>query len=299
MEEGMAADRPGSMVVFEGPDGVGKTTTMRRVSASIRSRGIEVVETRNVGGTPFAEQIRDMLLFSSSRIDPVQQNLLIAAARRSSIVEVVIPALERGALVMCDRYVPSALVFQTLTREGGASICDRDVIDLHASSCGGFEPDLMIHMHAPADVRAHRRSVRSEGLDRFDNGDAEFDRAVAEKYARAGGILGYRTVDVDCSGDADEVARVVEGHVLPFADGTERSIVRYEPHFAAGGRWVPHRDARGLVYRTPDAHEANEECRALWRSAGSAQLRIVPRRVALAAAEGLRTSELDDLTRRR
>jgi dTMP kinase len=296
----LRADRPGSLIVFEGPDGVGKTSAMKALAARLRDRGVDVVETRNVGGTPTAEAIRAITLDASMRLDPIQQNMLIAAARRSNLIEVVIPALERGALVLCDRYVASALVFQTLNKEGGATITDQDVLAMHRMACDSFAPDLMIHMHAPAVVRAERRRLRAEGLDRFDNGDAEYDAAIARKYAQAGEALHHVTVDVDASGTPEETLDRVEKAVLPYALDGECGIVEYVIRHDRTGRWLPVRNGDGTMFRSTDRHAANDLCISLWKRVdASAQLRIVPRSVAIAAIGGLTTDELDGLGRKR
>jgi len=292
-------DRTGSMIVFEGPDGVGKTSGMRELAKLLRQEGVEVVETRNVGGTVTAEAIRAITLDASMRLDPIQQNMLIAAARRSNLIEVVIPALDRGAVVLCDRYVASALVFQTLNREGGVTITDQDVLSMHRIACDSFAPDVMIHMHAPADVRAERRRLRAEGHDRFDNGDAAYDLAIAEKYARAGDVLGHRTIDVDASGTPEETLALLRSAVEPYATGGEHAVLAYVVRSDRTGAWEPVRTEDGTLFRTADHHVANDLCNDMWRRIdGSVQLRIVPRRVALQAIDGIPTSELEALLRR-
>lgn len=197
----------GSFIVIEGPDGSGKTTAARRMAAQLRSEGHDVVETRNVGGTHHAEGIRNLLLDPTHPMDPVTQATLTTAARRSNLVQVVLPALEAGKVVVCDRYVASTLVFQTLNAEEGGRVDDAMVIGLHRLLCDDVAPDVTLHVHAPAEVRHERRRIRAEGLDRFDNGDAAYDRRIADKYARAGSILGHHTVDIDGS---DTIERTVE-----------------------------------------------------------------------------------------
>jgi dTMP kinase len=296
----LRAERPGSFVVFEGPDGVGKTSAMKELARRLRTKGVEVVETRNVGGTPTAEAIRAITLDPGMRLDPIQQNMLIAAARRSNLIEVVIPALDRGALVLCDRYVASALVFQTLNREGGVTIRDQDVLAMHRMACDSFAPDLMIHMHAPAEVRAERRRIRAEGHDRFDNGDAEYDAAIARKYALAGDALGHRTIDVDASGTPEETVVQIERAVAPYATDAEHCVVEYRLRHDRSGRWMPVLDGDGFIFRTSDRHVANDRCNTIWKAVdGSAQLRIVPRSVAMEAVRGLTTNELDSRLRGR
>lgn len=254
------------------------------------------METRNVGGTPTAEAIRAITLDAGMRLDPIQQNMLIAAARRSNLIEVVIPALDRGAVVLCDRYVASALVFQTLNREGGIAISDQDVLTMHEMACDGFAPDLMIHMHAPADVRAERRRLRAEGLDRFDNGDAEYDAAVARKYALAGRTLRHVNIDVDASGTPERTIELLENAVEPYAFDGEHCVLEYQTDQERRSRWRPVVDGDGDIFRTTDRNLAHEMCEKIRkRLDGYAQLRIVRKSVAMESREGLRTRELEAL----
>ena len=131
-------------------------------------------------------------------------------------MEVVRPALAAGRFVLCDRFVASTLVFQTLNREGGATVDDATVIEMHRLVCDDQAPDLTLHVHAPADVRLARRNARAEGHDRFDNGDASFDAAVAAKYASAGRVLGHPTIDVDGSGTPDDTVDAMMVAVAPL-----------------------------------------------------------------------------------
>jgi dTMP kinase len=190
----------GCFIVVEGPDGSGKTTAARGMAARLEDKGYDVIVTRNVGGTQVAEELRRLLLDPEYAMDPLTQASLTTAARRSNLVQVILPALAQGKVVVCDRYVASTLVFQTLNAEAGGTVTDGQVLDLHRILCDDVAPDVTLHVHAPSDVRNERRRIRAEGLDRFDNGDAEYDRRISDKYAKAGEILGHHTVDVDGSG---------------------------------------------------------------------------------------------------
>ena len=201
---------PGFLAIAEGPDGSGKTSAMRALANHLRanpyiiSNGIEVIETRNIGGTELAEELRALIINPQIKMDALQQLILITAARRSNLEEVILPALRRGAYVLCDRFVGSALVYQTLTSDGPDRVTQEDVIELHERFCNGLKPDMTWHISAPATVRLARRQARNEGHDRFDNGDLEFDERVAEAYRTAGPALGHVTVDIDASGTAED-----------------------------------------------------------------------------------------------
>lgn len=208
--------KAGTFIVIEGPDGSGKTTAAMRLVEMLRAEGRDVVHTRNVGGTKTAEEIRRVLLNPEYAMDPMTQAALTTAARRSNLVEVVLPALANGRIVVCDRFVASTLVFQTLSREAGGSIADETVLDLHRLMCDDIAPDMTLHVHAPAEIRAERRRLRNEGLDRFDNGDVEYDRRISQKYSRAGAILGHRTVDIDGSGTVERTLDLMMSAIKPL-----------------------------------------------------------------------------------
>lgn len=245
--------RKGMFISIEGPDGSGKSTAARNLATRLRALGVDVVETRNVGGTPLAEQMRAITLDPSIPLDPVQQSMVIAVARRSNLNEVVIPALERGAIVICDRFVASNLVFQTLNREGGTTISDADIVQLHEAYCYGAVPEMTLHVHAPAEIRLERRNLRGEGHDRFDNGDLDYDRAIAAKYQDAGRILNHPTTDIDGSKGPEEIVDQMMSVVGPMATDEVRSVLCYVPRV---GRWLAAKDEDGRV-AWGEAHEAH------------------------------------------
>lgn len=289
-------NKPGVFIAIEGPDGSGKSTAARGLAAQLRTVGVDVVETRNIGGSPTAEKLRELILDPEYPLDPVQQNMLISVARRANINEVVIPALDRGAVVIADRFVASTLVFQTLNREGTARVTDQDVIKMHQQSCYGAAPDITLHVHAPPEIRAARRAARAEGLDRFDNGDAEYDRAIAEKYHDAGRILGHHTVNIDGSGDPASIISQMLAAVAPLAQDRAWSILAYRPGPGRAGAWHPLLDLDGRVYWTIHPHEANRfAIQAINRAGGSLQTRFVQRSYAIRALHGggMSTSDAD------
>ena len=170
--------RRGRFVTFEGIDGAGKSTHIARLAAWLRGRGHDVVLTREPGGTPLAEQLRQAVLHQP--MDELTEALLIFAARRDHLVTVIRPALERGATVVCDRFTDATFAYQG----GGRGFDAPTLIQLEHWVQQGDQPDLTLWFDLPAGVAARRRgAVRAP--DRFEQqNEAFFDRVRAGYAAR-------------------------------------------------------------------------------------------------------------------
>lgn len=198
----MAGTR-GRFITFEGGEGTGKSTQSKRLAASLEARGLDVVLTREPGGSPAAEIIRGLLL--SGRAKPLGvlgEAYLFAAARIDHVAELIEPSLERGAFVVCDRFADSSRVYQ-----GTAGGLPADVVDELVDAAIGFTiPDLTIVIDVPVSVGLARVGHRSEGADRFESD------AVAVHEERRRGFLALadrfpdRCVVVDGSRDKDVVS---------------------------------------------------------------------------------------------
>src|SRR5271170_3248301 len=133
--------RRGKFITFEGLDGTGKSTQMRKLALVLRAAGHKVVETREPGGTSTGEKIRNVLLDSATEgLAPLAEMALMFADRAQAIAEVIAPALDRGQIVLCDRFTDSTEAYQGGGRELGSEI----VLALHQVMCGGLQPDLTI-----------------------------------------------------------------------------------------------------------------------------------------------------------
>ncbi|AXK43745.1 dTMP kinase [Erythrobacter aureus] len=208
----------GSFIAFDGPNGVGKSSAMKTVAEALGSSGRDVVVTREPGGTKLAEELRGLLLDPSHPMDTTTQLLIFNAARRSHILDVIRPNVEAGRIVLCDRFISSSLVFQTLKPDGGPDLSVDEVLDAHRRYCFNEMPDLTVYLHAPHEVRAQRIAHRAGApVDRFEEYDDAFDRAAADRFALCGALLRSPYAMIDASPAADEVAaaclRVVEGHL--------------------------------------------------------------------------------------
>lgn len=172
---------PGLFIALEGPEGSGKTTQARLLAERLRGRFAEVIVTREPGGTPAGERIRAILLDQMEcAILPATEALLLAAARAQHVGEVILPALERGAAVVCDRFVDSSLAYQA----GGRGLPIEEVRSINRLATGGLEPDLRILFDLPVDVGLRRRFGGAGEVNRIDLAGIEFHERVRACYHR-------------------------------------------------------------------------------------------------------------------
>ena len=172
----------GRFIVFEGGEGVGKSTQSRLLAEALRARGLEVVTTREPGGTPGAEAIRALVLASDGPGWGARAEALLFAAARADHVETLIrPALARGAWVVCDRYLDSSRAYQG----GGSGLQDADIMALHRIGSEGLLPDVTVLLTldpAEAAARALRRDAGA--LDRIGGRAVEYHARVAAAFLR-------------------------------------------------------------------------------------------------------------------
>ena len=194
----------GRFVVLEGGDGSGKSTQLPRLAEWLRARGLDVVVTREPGGTRLGESLRALVLEGDDSIDPTAEALLMAADRAQHVAEVIRPALAGGAWVLSDRHVPSSLVYQGVVRGLGVEAIDA----VNASATGGLVPDLVVVLDVGEGVAAGRRPGEPDRLER--EGDA-FHAQVRAAYRDLAKDRGWCVVDG--SGSPDEVATRVSAAV--------------------------------------------------------------------------------------
>jgi dTMP kinase len=190
----------GRFIVLEGGEACGKTTQARLLVARLRAEGREVVATFEPGKTGVGARIRALLLDGPERIAPATEALLLAADRAQHVEEVVRPALERGADVVSDRYVPSSLAYQGIGRGLGV---DR-VEELNRWATGGLEPDRVVVLDLP-DAAAAGREVGPP--DRLERESDDFHTRVRDAYRTLAAERGWAVVDAGAS--VDEVSAAV------------------------------------------------------------------------------------------
>jgi dTMP kinase len=189
---------PGRFISLEGGEGAGKSTQLRALAAALRERGLEVVETREPGGSPGAEAIRKLLLEGGDdRWTPEAEALLFAAARADHVERTIRPALARGAWVLSDRFLDSSLAYQ-----GGAAGIGIDTVRrLHEIGSHGFLPDRTLLLELPPEAVAERLTVRdSQGSDRIGGRGGEFHRRVAEGFSKLAEAEPERFRRIDAGG---------------------------------------------------------------------------------------------------
>ena len=181
--------RRGKFITFEGLDGTGKSTQMRKLAAVVRAAGHKVVETREPGGTPTGEKIRKVLLDSGTAgLSPLAEMALMFASRAQHIAEVIEPALAQGGIVLCDRFTDSTEAYQGSGRRLGSEA----VRELHRVLCGNLQPDLTILLDSDAAAsvsRARRRNKRnSKAASRGHSGHSDENRFEQETRAFFGRV---------------------------------------------------------------------------------------------------------------
>ncbi|MCZ2080586.1 MAG: dTMP kinase [Bryobacterales bacterium] len=167
----------GLFITFEGIDGSGKTTQLTRLAARLRSRGYEVVETVEPGGTRTGSMIRNILLDPAHQeLSATAELLLYFAARAQNVDETIVPALKRHAIVLSDRFTDSTLVYQGYGRGLGVEVVET----LDRIACRGLKPDLTLYFDI--DLATARLRAKARGVDRMDDQPADFRRRVREGY---------------------------------------------------------------------------------------------------------------------
>ena len=193
----------GRFISLEGGEGAGKSTQLRHLAEALRSRGLEVVETREPGGSPGAEAIRRLLLEGEEeRWSAGTEALLFAAARGDHVAKTILPAIEAGKWVLTDRFLDSSLAYQG----GAGGIGAETVRSLHQVGSGGLLPDRTLLLECPPDDAAERTKVRDlGGADRIGARDASYHADVAAAFAGLAEAEPERFRRIDASGTAEEV----------------------------------------------------------------------------------------------
>lgn len=205
--------RQGLFITLEGIDGAGKSSHVDALEALFRAAGREVVRTREPGGTPLAETLRGLVL--GEAMDPLTESLLVFAARRDHVVNVIAPALERGAVVLCDRFTDATFAYQ-----GGGRGFDLGVLGtLEAWVQGGqggasdlLQPALTLWFDLAPETAAERLAG-ARLPDRFEAQPVDFFRRVAEGYARRAGTDAGRFERIDADATRETVWAQVEAAV--------------------------------------------------------------------------------------
>jgi dTMP kinase len=171
----------GRFITFEGGEGSGKSTQIKALAAELRAAKLEVVETREPGGSPMGERIRALLLDPEARFDPIAQLLLFSAARRDHVHNLIAPALARGVWVLCDRFADSSRAYQGAAGDVSAAF----LRSVEEAAVGATRPDLTVILDIPPDIalpRAHARRGRTADADAFESADLAFHNRVRQGF---------------------------------------------------------------------------------------------------------------------
>jgi dTMP kinase len=203
----------GLFITFEGIEGTGKSTQIDRLAGRLKRAGAEVVCTREPGGTSLGRRLRAALLDPEGKtMDPLAEMLLYAADRAQHVREIILPAVDRGAVVLSDRYLDATLAYQGYGRRLGIDV----VLDIHSHPPLDLRPDRTVLLDLdpePSVMRARRRNVERGVADtegRFEDEDLEFHRRVREGYLDLARREPNRYRVILAEGDAEAVERLVE-----------------------------------------------------------------------------------------
>jgi len=200
----------GLFITFEGMDGSGKTTQMHRLAARLRALGRTVLETAEPGGTPIGMKIRRILLDAANQeLSPTTEVLLYFASRSQNVDEWIASALDRGEIVLADRFTDSSLVYQGCGRNLGVET----IVALERIACRGLKPNLTLLVDIDAETslaRARARNLAQPHCEtRMDDQSIEFHRRVYEAYHALAAREPERVKLVDGRADADAIERQV------------------------------------------------------------------------------------------
>jgi dTMP kinase len=196
----------GEFIVIEGPDGAGKSTQASLLAERISGGGLKVVLTREPGGTPLGEVIRSILLDRQfTEISPRTEALLHSAARAQHVADVIEPALERGEVVISDRFCDSTLAYQG----GGHELSLVDLESIQTFATAGTRPDLRILLDLDAGESLSRRFADAEVVNRIDEAGLEYHQRVSDCYRQLSRIDFQKWFVVDARGDVTSLAQQI------------------------------------------------------------------------------------------
>ncbi len=197
-----ASKKRGKFITLEGMDGAGKSTHIPNIIAALKARGLEVVATREPGGTRLGEQLRALLLHDA--MHPETETLLMFAARREHIATVIEPALKRGAYVLSDRFTDATYAYQC----GGKGVASSKVKQLEKWVQGSLQPDLTLLFDVPVEI-SMKRLANAREPDKFEREDAQFFEKLRHAYLSRAAENPLRFRVIDANQPLDEVKVLV------------------------------------------------------------------------------------------
>jgi len=197
----------GRFITLEGVDGAGKSTHVAWIAERLRARGHAVVVTREPGGTPLAERLRELVL--SEPMDPIAETMLLFAARADHVQRVIDPALRAGTWVLCDRFTDATFAYQG----GGKGVAAELIAHLAQVSHDGLLPDRTLVFDCPYEVSRERLEQTGRVPDRFERENREFFERVRQEYLGLARSDPERIRVVDASRPIDDIKKVIEEEI--------------------------------------------------------------------------------------
>jgi dTMP kinase len=194
----------GRFITLEGVDGAGKSTHLSWLVNHLRAQGRTVVQTREPGGTPLGEKLRELLLHEPMHLET--EALLMFAARREHLEQVIRPAIDRGDWVVCDRFTDASFAYQG----GGRGLSSEKLSRLEDWVQEGFQPDLTLLFDLPIDIAAQRRAGAARQLDRFEQEKADFHERVRAAYLARAAAMPARVKVIDARQGVEHIQKQLE-----------------------------------------------------------------------------------------
>lgn len=205
----------GQFITFEGTEGVGKSTQLTNAASTLDQMGLDYIVTREPGGTPMAEAIRELLLAPRDEpVNEITELLLMFAARAQHLHTRILPALERGQWVLCDRFTDATFAYQG----GGRGVPEERIALLETLVQGDIRPDHVIVLDAPVDTGMARARKRGE-LDRFEQEDLDFFQRIRDAYLARATAQPARYHVIDAARPLSEVSDQVSGLLNRWVSG--------------------------------------------------------------------------------
>ena len=200
----------GLFITFEGGDGAGKSTQAAKLTAALEASGRTVVRTREPGGTPVGEQLRSLVLeHGNGDIDARTEALIFAASRAAHVAQVIRPAVERGEVVVCDRFIDSSVAYQGSGRSLGAD----DVRQLNVWATEGFTPDLTVLLDVDPEQGRLRRTANEAAEDRLESEPDTFHLRIRRAFLEQARTDPDRYLVLDAGKPVDELAATISARV--------------------------------------------------------------------------------------
>ena len=197
----------GRFLTLEGVDGAGKSTHVAWIAEQLRARGHAVLVTREPGGTPLAERLRELVL--AEPMDPIAETMLLFAARADHVQRVIAPALHTGTWVLCDRFTDATFAYQG----AGKGVAAELIAHLAQASHNGLLPDRTLVFDCPYEVSRERLARTGRALDRFEREDREFFGRVRQAYLGLAHANPERIRVLDASGPITNIKTIIEEEI--------------------------------------------------------------------------------------